>query len=414
MHFTQEDYRSIENYLQQRTVRDSDLPPADELTGSELITVVQDGHNKVMYMHQLKDQLNQMNIPDFVNVSNRHNEFNISLDRAIELVPSHRRVPGIVLTFLGTDGCWEIVQFKGAYSNQWYNMNLWGSLFSNYIDSHVYFPDEEDIEGVQDGNRKFLKLKDKPYDEQNFSGKGRKFLRQHLVGIEACSFDDEDHYENIITQEDFPDENTIYVLRYDYILKGHISIPANCEILFDGGKITGGFINLNGCKLSGMTGEESEYLDSEVMGWAIGQLEFRDGQMKYWSGEEWLIAGAGEYYSKAEVEEILKDYRLKSESYTKTEVEDLLKAYRPKSESYTKDEVNALLNNYVTKAELAQASLLMDKRLEEIEKKAVTLDQIQGAINKGSGEALSMPSGNDGKITLPVDVKWGESPSLPT
>lgn len=303
MYFTQEDYRKIDNWLEQRAVRDSDLPLAEPLVGSELITIVQDGHNKVIPIHQFKSQLNQMSIPDFINVSDKYNEYNISIDRAISLVPQPSRIPGIVLTFLNKDGCWEIVQFRGAYSNQWNNMNLWGNLFSNYIDSHIYLPDDEDIEGIQDGNRKFLKFKDKVYDENNFSGKGKKFLRQNLVGLETCSLDDEDHFENIISQEDFKEENTTYVVRYNYTLKGTISMPKNCEILFDGGKITGGIINLNGCKLLGMVGEESEYLDSKVMGWAPGQLEYRDGNVKYWNGSSWKTTVGSDVVDTMTIEE---------------------------------------------------------------------------------------------------------------
>lgn len=310
MHFSREDFLKIENWLNQRSVKDSELPVADELIGGELVTVVQDGESRTMKLFQLVDQLNHMNIIDFVNVSQRNNEFNIDLRQAIELVPPHKRIPGIVITFLDEHGCWEVVQFRGAYTSQWYDMNLWGDLFHNYIDAHIYHPDDEDIEAVQEGNRKFLKFKDKPYDKAEFSGKGRKILRRNLVGVRSCSVedDDEDYYVNILTQKDFQDENTIYVIRYDFTLDSRIRIPSNCEMVFEGGKITGGFIDLNACKLHGVSGDIKEYVDSEVIGWALGQIEYREGQIKYWNGEEWIVAGAGEFYTREEVDNILKGY----------------------------------------------------------------------------------------------------------
>lgn len=74
--------------------------------------------------------------------------FNIDLRTAIDLVPLNKRIPGIVVTFLNQLGGWEIVQFRGGYSGQWHDLNLWSDLFLNYVDAHVYHPDDEDIEAV--------------------------------------------------------------------------------------------------------------------------------------------------------------------------------------------------------------------------------------------------------------------------
>lgn len=85
---------------------------------------------------------------DFINVSQRNEAFNIDLRTAIELVPHNKRIPGVVITFLNQYGGWEILQFRGAFSSQWYDLNLWSDLFLSYVDAHVYHPDDEDIEAV--------------------------------------------------------------------------------------------------------------------------------------------------------------------------------------------------------------------------------------------------------------------------
>lgn len=84
-------------------------------------------------------------------------------------------------------------------------------------------------------------------------------------------------------------------------------------MVFEGGKITGGFIDLNACKLHGVAGDIKEYIDSDVIGWALGQIEYREGQIKYWDGENWIVAGAGEFYTREEVDELLKGYVTKEE-----------------------------------------------------------------------------------------------------
>lgn len=65
--------------------------------------------------------------------------------------------------------------------------------------------DEEDIT-AESGN---LKLKDRAYDEANFSGKGYKILRKNIV-----------EGKNILTQEMINQANTVYEIRYDFDLNG--------------------------------------------------------------------------------------------------------------------------------------------------------------------------------------------------
>ena len=46
MHFTQEDYRKIEAWLYQRTVKDTEFPSADPLDGTEMVPILQNNENR--------------------------------------------------------------------------------------------------------------------------------------------------------------------------------------------------------------------------------------------------------------------------------------------------------------------------------------------------------------------------------
>lgn len=387
MYFTQEDFRKIERWLQQRAVKDTQLPLANPLTGAEQLALVQNGENKLVPLHLFVEKLNDMDIPDFYNVTDRKNKAGITLWEAIHLVPVEQRRVGLVITFLDRHNNWNVVQFKGMSVHQWDELNLWRGLFEGFLDVHIYHPDDEDIVGVQDGNRKFLKIKDRAYDVANFSGKGRKILRKNLVGSQACSIDDEDHYENVLYQEDFLDDNTVYIVRYDFLIKEHIRIPAGCELLFEGGTLNGGSIDLNGCKLNGIVGPESDYLvDTVVTNWAKGQIEYRDNEIQYWNEEEWVTAGEipiNQFYTKADITKILEDYALKANYYTKVETDNIV----------SKFVVETVFNDAIdsVKKEIADA---IARRL--------TLDQVQQAINAGCDVDLALPSANDGKVSLPI------------
>ena len=88
------------------------------------------------------------------------------------------------------------------------------------------FPDDEDIT-VKDGK---LKFKDKVYDPNNYSGMGRTILRKNMVdGV------------NVLTQEMMSEPNVIYVIQYDYDLRGEtITIPEGCVLQFEGGNLKNG------------------------------------------------------------------------------------------------------------------------------------------------------------------------------
>ena len=45
--------------------------------------------------------------------------------------------------------------------------------------------------------------------------------------------------QGVLYQTDFPSENTVYVVRYDFVLGEDITIPENCVFEFDGGSVSG-------------------------------------------------------------------------------------------------------------------------------------------------------------------------------
>lgn len=95
-------------------------------------------------------------------------------------------------------------------------------------------PDDEDI--IADDNDK-LKFADKSYDAAQFSGLGRKYLRKNIQ-----------QGKNILTQDMINQENTIYIIQYDYDLNGaEITIPTNCVLQFEGGSLKNGIINSDDC-----------------------------------------------------------------------------------------------------------------------------------------------------------------------
>lgn len=89
-------------------------------------------------------------------------------------------------------------------------------------------PDEEDLTSVNVEGTDVLKFKDKEYNPLTYSGLGRKYLRKNIVnGV------------NILTQSMINQANTIYVIKYDYVLGEDITIPKNCVLEFTDGSIGG-------------------------------------------------------------------------------------------------------------------------------------------------------------------------------
>lgn len=239
MYFTQEDYKKIENWLSKKAVKDSDFQEALPLNGEEIITVVQSGQNKKVNIREFIDKIYKYDGSDFTNITNTYKVENITLEEAINFIPIVNRKKGQVITFLNTDGNWEIYQFIGEL-NQWNVLDAWKDLFDREkLIINSILPDEEDLtKSLPDENgNSYLSLKDRAYNPEDFSGLGRIILRKNIVEVEDPIYGKVK--KNVLYQDMINKENTIYVIRYDFILVGDITIPENCVLEFDGGSISG-------------------------------------------------------------------------------------------------------------------------------------------------------------------------------
>jgi hypothetical protein len=192
------------------------------------------------------------------------------------------------------------------------------------------------------------------------------------------------HYKSVLTQDMLNEENTRYIIRYAFDLNSKtITMPSGCELVFEGGIIENGTIDLNKCKLTGMVGEESEYLPNVTCSnWAVGQIEYRGGKICYWNGTEWRVMGDTSAM----------------EGYTKEEINNMFDNYYTKSETYSKQEVNSLLGGYVTNNTFNSFKEEINQTITQ----SVNLDKIQKAINDGCGVNMTMPSANNNKLSLPI------------
>ena len=148
MYFTQEDYKKIENWLSKKSVKDSDFQEALPLNGEEIITVVQSGHNKKVKIREFIDKIYKYNGSDFTNITNIYKVENITLEEAINFIPVVNRKKGQVITFLNTDGNWEIYQFVGEL-NQWNNLNFWNNPFDLGVLDYADLVNKPSINGKE-------------------------------------------------------------------------------------------------------------------------------------------------------------------------------------------------------------------------------------------------------------------------
>lgn len=400
MYFTQDDYRRIEEWLHARAVKDTQFPKADPLTGFEEVPIIQDGKNKVVNLDTFIRQLSLMELPDFLNVTTFTKRGHLSLEEAVSSIPVEQRKLGLTITYYSEKGNWMIYQFKGTSLNQWNSLNYWSSIVEEAIAEFVYHPDEEDITGVRNGNRTFLKFKDKNYDPAEFSGMGRVILRKNLVGTEACSIDDEDHYKNILTQDMVNQENTIYIVQYNFDLDGKtISIPKGCTLWFQGGSINNGTIYLQETPILGVF-EFADMGNAKLFG------KFNTGQIMTFSNNNYKLK-EGKYFipstrpsSATSQEDIKRDsevfYSKNPDAYT-TRTRQELRWWNGEEWLLILDitdynELNSIIYDLIEKhnAEMAASYKYFKKRIAEAEERLdlteVTLNDIEERVENISGD----------------------------
>lgn len=256
MFFTQEDYRKIEKWLLANSRKDTDFAgAATPLKGNETVVLVQNGKNVKASVKDVVEQLFLLGVSDFVNITDKYGESYISLSQAIELIPYRSRKIGQVVTFLDDTGKWAMFQFQGTRKNQWGTLSLWVDLID--LMTGLTITDSEDIvTETNSANKVALKFADKTYNEANYSGLGRVYLRKNIVNVEDPVTGNVVKM-NYLTQSMISKENTIYIVQYSYNLNGQtITIPSGCVLLFEGGSISNGnidFVNTNITNLNNST-----------------------------------------------------------------------------------------------------------------------------------------------------------------
>ena len=249
MYFTQEDYRKIEKWLLANSKKDTQfVEAATPLQGNETIAFVQNGKNVKTSVKDIVDQFFLLGVSDFLNITDKYGEKNITINQAIQLIPFRSRKIGQVITFIDEYGNWAIYQFQGKALNQWNNTTLWINILGSIVVSDVV-PDEEDITGVKDDDKLILKFANKKYNLEQWSGLGRTYLRKNITTV-IDSNTGKRRVTNLLSQNMIPTEDTIYILQYDYDLNGQtVIIPNNSIILFEGGSISNGILNGAGANI---------------------------------------------------------------------------------------------------------------------------------------------------------------------
>lgn len=153
-------------------------------------------------------------------------------------------------------------------------------------------PDYEDINLNSHGE---LQSANREYNSSLYIGKGWKILRRKEIEC-TCNCCNNNcckkcKWSNILTQDDFLEPNTIYVVRYDFDLNGKkITLPKGCELRFEGGSISNGEIDMNGGKITGMMGDIEDYFKNvNVYNYCDGQIIWKDGNLYVWSENHWKL-----------------------------------------------------------------------------------------------------------------------------
>lgn len=134
-------------------------------------------------------------------------------------------------------------------NNNWILDTNWQPANLDNLINTIPVADEEDIHAKTIDGIKTLQLADKEYSPSRYSGLGIKILRKNIVKINK---DNNEHFINILTQDDFNKTNTIYVIKYDFNLNGEtIVMPIGSTLLLYGGVITNGIIRGVNSELQG-------------------------------------------------------------------------------------------------------------------------------------------------------------------
>lgn len=253
MFFTREDILKIQAELTRLGVKDSEFRDAHTpLDNNDTLVLSQGGRNVKIRIQDFLEQLHLLSSDDFINVTTKFDAHHLSLQEAIQVLPSKVRKIGLTITFQNIEGNWEIWQFTSNNIHQFNESSAWENCKVS-VDS-IAIPDEEDLTMITQGTRQVTKFKDKAYDPASFSGMGRVYLRKNVTKVQDPNTR-ETKTVNLLTQKMLGKENTIYVIQYDYNLNGQtINVPENCILKFEGGSLSNGTITGNNTSIvAGLT-----------------------------------------------------------------------------------------------------------------------------------------------------------------
>lgn len=127
---------------------------------------------------------------------------------------------------------------------------MWESLHDNnntapavWDGGDVITPNYVDWKKVSGDYEAWLLNKDKPATtgttgDYPYNGMGRVVLKKNMVNNVNTLTEDAFYIDGALSGQ--PLENTIFVIKYDFVLGENITIPANCVLEFNGGSISAG------------------------------------------------------------------------------------------------------------------------------------------------------------------------------
>lgn len=133
---------------------------------------------------------------------------------------------------------------------QEYSINSIDSRVQTLENNTYNTTDDEDLTTV-DNKYKFA---DKSYNPTEFSGKGKVYLRKNIIIIDEPDQSDPNviiqRRVNFLPESMISDENKIYIVQYDYVLRdGTITMPRGSVLQYAGGTLSDGILDITGAIL---------------------------------------------------------------------------------------------------------------------------------------------------------------------
>lgn len=142
--FTSNQVEELRKKLQLSGVKDSSLPTAKELTGTESVAIVQAGESKKIGIDYFISSINKWCKSDLLNIT-KDSEKAYSIEDAILTLPIVDYKEGQIITFIDKKtGTWVLYQYNGKDKSEWHNSDSWVNILDT-ADYHFrgYFLNEE-------------------------------------------------------------------------------------------------------------------------------------------------------------------------------------------------------------------------------------------------------------------------------